>query len=816
MMKTFNGVRFMKRFFYTLGIVAAAAFTFSACQKEQSIKDEQPSEKLVTVTFIAEKAGVDTRTAAMEGESVVSFKWTEEDLANIKLFEVGVGSDGKETLTVVNNPTITKVSDTQLTISASVAPGDKVFRAVLSGKWTNDGTKPRLNESQNPLLDSFDPSADVLVSEDMEIALVDSGEETVHTRDLLMVFHRPIVVSKMILKNLTEGESINKVIISSSKSLAGSFNYTESGVTASGDKTSVTLNYTNATVPEGGQFPVYFTTIPGTAHVLTVEVTTNESIYTKSFAEGKSIDFKLGQFTKFNFALPAGVPNTALELPVEDDMVWATTGASDATAELTDAQLTAVQGEKKIYDTATKVYKGADGMKFGSSSVAGSITTNAIDLSSDFYIAIEAKAYGSDKSILNIQVDGAEVYSSSQLKTNYETYYVNCQAATSNSVVTLSISEGRGYITDLVIGAGSYVAPPVIVVSTESPMSVSNENDLYSIEYSISNPTEGVSISAASNVSWIHSFDYSTDGEISFEVDAQDSGAAAREGIITLSYLGASDIEVVVSQAAGEGGMSTYNYVFTNKDWNATLNGEAANWVNIQSGTGTDARGISVQKAASGAGASSSISFTGISNVTVTLSRSSNGVGSVDIYVGDRKIGTQSTFTTSATAYSFDVDNLNGNVSFVVTCTTSTIYVKDISITAVGTDDSGSGGEGGDGDGFISKTYSDFTLADGVVSGGDEVITITQEQGEGTNAPAYTSPIRLYQKNTLTISCTTGYTIGEITFNMNGTYSMESVSSSVGSMDDNVWNGNSSTIVFTNNGSQARINSITVKYKENN
>ncbi|MBQ9192903.1 MAG: hypothetical protein IJ156_04200 [Bacteroidales bacterium] len=68
----------MKKFVYTLGIIAAAAFSFSSCQKEQSIK-ENTSDKFVTVTFSAEKAGLDTRTAAVEGETEVSFIWTEED-----------------------------------------------------------------------------------------------------------------------------------------------------------------------------------------------------------------------------------------------------------------------------------------------------------------------------------------------------------------------------------------------------------------------------------------------------------------------------------------------------------------------------------------------------------------------------------------------------------------------------------------------------------------------------------------------------------------------------------------------------------------
>ena len=669
----------MKKFFYSLGIIAATTFAFSSCQKEQSTKDEQPSDNLVTVTFTAEKAGVGTKTAAVEGEEEVSFVWTEEDIANIKLFEVGKDDQGKEALTVVENPTVTKESNTRLTISASVAPGNHVFRAVLSGIWTNDGKKPRVNASQSPKSNNFDPNSDVLVSDDKEVSLVEGGEATMSTGPQLMTFRRPIVVNKMTLKNLTPGETIDNVLITSDKYLTGHFDYNPT--TASGSGKVITLNFNNEiTVPDNGEVPVYFTTIPGTEQTLNVEVTTNMKVYTKSF--GKTINFIKGQFTVFGVALPAGTPRTSLVLPLEDNMDWATTtNGSDATAEMSAADLTATQGDKKIYDSATKVYKGGDGMKFGNSSAAGSITTKEIDLSSAFFIAIEAKAYGSDESELVIKVDGEDLITNADLTADYETYFVNCAAASANSKITIGMTK-RGYITNLVIGSGTYVAPPKINVTSENPMEVPNGNDLYSIEYTVSNPVEGVTISANANVDWIHGFDYSTAGEVSFEVDAQAAGAASRDGIITLSYAGANDVEVTVSQAAGEGGTSTYTYTFTSTSWAATPD----DWTCDKTASATgDSRGISIQAAASGAGATSPVTFTGVSNVTMTLSKSSKGVGSVDIYVGKTKIGTQGTFSTSATEYSFDVNGLDGNVSFVVTCTTSTLYVKDISITAAGT-----------------------------------------------------------------------------------------------------------------------------------
>ena len=542
----------MKRIIYTLGIIAAAAFTFSSCQKEQAIDDERPSDKLVTVTFAAEKAG--TKTAAVEGTEEVSFIWTDEDISHIKLFTVGA----EDALTVVQNPIITKESDTRLTISANVAPGNYIFRAVLAGAWTNDGKKPRVPENQSPIATNFDPSADVLISEDEVVSLVDSGEETVNIGNRLMVFHRPVVVNKMTLKNLAEGEIISKVVISSSKNLAGYFDTKTRA--ASGDKTSLVLNYTNASVPGSGQYPVYFTTIPNTGHALTVEVTTDQNIYTKSFAEGASVDFNLGQFTKFNLALPAGVPNTALSLPVEDDMSWAF-ATSEATTEMGVADLTATQNGKKIYASATKAYKSIDGIKLGTGSATGNITTNEINLSSAFFVAIDAKAYNSsDNAKIRILVDGEEVYTSpSNLTSDYETYFVNCQKATATSKVTIATSTKRGYIKNLVIGSGTYVAPPKITVTSDNPMEVANTASTQTISYTIDNPVEGSALTASTEASWITSFDYEVSGKVSFNVAAQEAGSSARTGEIILNYNGAKSQVVTVNQAAGEGGVSAYD-----------------------------------------------------------------------------------------------------------------------------------------------------------------------------------------------------------------------------------------------------------------
>ena len=301
----------MKKIIYTLGIIAASAFVFSACQKELATNDEiKPEENLVTISFTAEKAGLDTKTAVVEDDvnSVASYIWTAEDIANIKLFTVEAGAITSE----VESPVITKVSDTQLTISATVAANATyTFRAILCdpASYTGSGEdytsrKPKIKTSQTPNgTSNFDPTADILVSDDKEVTV---GESVTTTGDMLLSFRRQVVVNKMTLKNLVEGEKISKVVVKSDKYLTG---YLNDGA-MSGQAKELSLNYSDVAVPASGQFVVYFLTMENTAQTLTVEVATDQNTYSKDFT--KTIDFNLGEFTKFGVSLPAGTPITDL------------------------------------------------------------------------------------------------------------------------------------------------------------------------------------------------------------------------------------------------------------------------------------------------------------------------------------------------------------------------------------------------------------------------------------------------------------------------------------------------------------------------
>ena len=272
----------MKKLYFAL--VALAALSLSSCQKDQEVN--VPEKNMVTVTLVADRAGDETKAAAVEGEEKVTFKWTEADKSNLKLFQVGVDSDGKEALTEVENPTINVSTDNKiLTITATVEE-NTTLRAVVAGDIT-DKKKPKVLVNQSPATDNFDPNTDVLVADDVTV----SGKN-----ELSLTFRRQVVIAKMTLKNMVEGEKVNKVTISSESHLTGYYEYADAKMI--GQNKEITVKYDDVEVGASKEFPVYFVAMPNEGHTLTVTVKTDHYTYTKEFGNG-AINFSLGGFARF-------------------------------------------------------------------------------------------------------------------------------------------------------------------------------------------------------------------------------------------------------------------------------------------------------------------------------------------------------------------------------------------------------------------------------------------------------------------------------------------------------------------------------------
>lgn len=115
---------------------------------------------------------------------------------------------------------------------------------------------------------------------------------------------------------------------------------------------------------------------------------------------------------------------------------------------------------------------------------------------------------------------------------------------------------------------GELTTAPVINVTSNNPMTVTNTGGEHTIEYTISNPAAESSLTASSSDSWITGISTSTAGKVKFSVTAQAAGAASRSGSITLSYPDADNVIITVNQAAGAGAVTNeYTLTITPSDF---------------------------------------------------------------------------------------------------------------------------------------------------------------------------------------------------------------------------------------------------------
>ncbi len=550
----------MKKIFYSSIAVLFAAAVATSCAKEANVPQTQ-DENLVAVTLIAGNPEAEPATKTeMVGATP---KWSVGD-------KIGV-SDGLSSnasfSTAITEPSASASFSGNVEVGSYYAyyPYSSSGVGEVPANSGNFGAKVDLPANQNPTATSFDGKADLMLSKPFDVTVENPTIDDLQFARLGAVVKVVLVDSESIMSDqhpstvsMTASTDLaGRVLVNMKDQCLGAIYYNASK--------KVTANYTSVTKYEiDGTNATYFIVVPQTLEAgstLTIEASTeNYSIEKEITIPAGGIKLPAGKVTTLQVNLTGShiKASAGAALPFSDDMEWANNGASDDGADISSSIEEKSSG---LYVSASKVYKGKGGLKLGTSSAIGSITTKELDLSGAFYIAIQSGKYGSDTGNLIVMVDEVKVISEAAFGA---TSFVNIDAGTytNKSKVTIKTSAKRGYLYDVQIQSGTFVAPPMINVTSDNPMDVSNANDLYAIEYTIINPVDGKSISAATDVDWITDFDYSKDGEISFVVAAQAAGDPARSGNITLSYDGADDVVVAVNQAAGAGAVVDYTIDF--------------------------------------------------------------------------------------------------------------------------------------------------------------------------------------------------------------------------------------------------------------
>lgn len=219
------------------------------------------------------------------------------------------------------------------------------------------------------------------------------------------------------------------------------------------------------------------------------------------------------------------------------------------------------------------------------------------------------------------------------------------------------------YLDEIQIDWSSEAAPanPVITLSNIPTSNISAEGDVVTINYSIENPVEGVSVQASASDTWVSDFDYSDDA-ISFVVDAKTT-PGTRTATITVSYTGAESKTFQITQdGASSGNEKTLEFTYdSHSGWTIS--------------DGADDKGTYYLLKNDSYIDSPTFSFTKINSVKVTL-RSFGGTqyGPIDIMYGDTVIGSQEDVTKNLTEYTVNVTSPSagsGSLRFIGQNTTT-------------------------------------------------------------------------------------------------------------------------------------------------
>ena len=286
----------MYKHFITFCAVAAA-FVLAGCQKEQNIEIEEvgPTHSLV---FSAERGDL-SKTAIASEDGVVSYKWIDGDIDRMNIYENGT----KGIITDMQMQNGGQTATFYVSFPGNAPEVDVVYTAKYAGSLSTKGN-PLIPAIQEPTLTSFDPNADVMVSD--PITLTARAENS----SFRFMMHRKVSVNKMTLKGLTdveEGEKIISVAISSDQHHSAYYVEASSdkqeSYSPNGKRLTISYGSEGAEIPSDGLFPVYFTTAPVEGVVLTVRVTTNKAVYEKTLPSNRPITLSVGTVKMFNVNL---------------------------------------------------------------------------------------------------------------------------------------------------------------------------------------------------------------------------------------------------------------------------------------------------------------------------------------------------------------------------------------------------------------------------------------------------------------------------------------------------------------------------------
>lgn len=483
----------MKKIFIPF-VIAATTLSFAACQKEASspaIEDE-----VVSLNFTS--ANPTTKTVADAVNKTIL--WGKGDKISIAYTvndkwqnATGDATADKPAKIYVSKGLDTGGETAVFNISASfkaTTAGAHQFYSVYPSSCvkSNDiknapSVTMTIPDVQTPVENSFDAAADLMIGKATKTynSLSEARADAIPLLWQRIVSHADITLKG--LQGLTENEVITTIVLTADADakLVGERNVNiQNGdisvPTTIANANILTINGTNLKV-NNNNVEFWAAVMPATVKSLNIAVETNKATYTRNI-ESCNIEFKQNARKGLNVDMSSveRVEKSAgLALPFVDDFSWSTTAKNE-----TDFSNDIKEKSNNKYTEAYKLYtpKSDGEIRIGVRDEPGYISTCALDLSKDFYVEVEAKAYNvDDNAHISISVDKGTTLTAEEALTNdYGTYCFNLSAATASSSIKIFTDTKRAIITSVKIGEGksTYVPAPKLNISPEFAKVASN------------------------------------------------------------------------------------------------------------------------------------------------------------------------------------------------------------------------------------------------------------------------------------------------------------------------------------------------------
>ena len=274
-----------------LGLFALGAAALVSCQREAALEEILREESLTRTTY----------------SSTGSIDWNSNDQLRVRqVCYTGTSSTPHAQLRASAAPVPHEgkyyVKASFDVVDAAVYKGKEsegykfMYQAFYpASRASKNGAKVSLvlPDSQQPRSNSFDPGADLVISDQVYSKSQRTGGLKVYG----LSFSRLSSIGVLTVKGLDSSAVIENIEILADKPLAGTYSIDiDNTKTIQDGKNKITLDMTQNQPSNSNNFKVYFTCLPGTFTNVVVKVTTsNVGTYTRTFSQ---LVFNEGQETK--------------------------------------------------------------------------------------------------------------------------------------------------------------------------------------------------------------------------------------------------------------------------------------------------------------------------------------------------------------------------------------------------------------------------------------------------------------------------------------------------------------------------------------